>query len=84
MVWHPRVDEALRSFVVRVCLRPLSSVYQSNPGPATHVPMCGVSFLDEVDLGVAAMFAFCVDIVSGRMMVNVHGRLERERELVCC
>ena len=50
------------------------------------MPMCGVSFLDEVDLGVAAMFAFCVDRVSGRMMVNARdGReRERERELLCC
>ena len=73
------------SFVFVFALVP-GSVYclSARPGPTSHVPMCSVSFSDEADRGVAVMFmfAFCVDRVFGRMMVNARDGRERERERV--
>jgi hypothetical protein len=68
------------SFVFVFAVVP-ASVYclPAKTGPTTHVPTCSVSFSDEADRGVAAMFAFCVYRVSDRMMGNAHGRRES-----CC
>ena len=79
VVWG---DEAVRSFVVRVCIRPNAYLYVSycvpaKTGASTHVPTCGVSFPDEADRGAAAMFAFCVYRVCVRMMENGPGRRQR-------